>query len=171
MIQFNALAYQSYETSTLNNTAFFYANGTRMPSWIEGNVLNESSKALSTATNVIIWVKSPDTDTFLAANTGTATTNTIYMGFAGTGATTQNMLLSNTITGEAPQLSPSYAEYDDGASVFTNYWNFAGTSLPSGWTVGGGTATVDNGLTYTAGTTSSDYGIYYNTLAPSSYSP
>ena len=156
MIPFNALAYQSYETSTLNNTEFFYANGTIMPSWIEGNVLNENSNALSTATNVIIWVKSPDTNTFLPANTGTATTNTVYMGFAGTGATTQNMLLSNTITGEAPQLSPSYGEYDDGASVFNFYDNFAGTTLSSKWTVSGTDYTVNNGISIT-GSSSATY--------------
>ena len=162
MIPFNALAYQSYETTSLNNTEFFFANGTIMPSWIEGNILNESSTALSTATNVIIWVKSPNTNTFLPANTGTATTNTIYMGFAGTGATTQNMLFSNTITGEAPQLSPSYAEYDDGASVFSNYWNFAGTSLPSGWTISSGTYTQNNGITLSTSATLA-WSLWYNT--------
>ena len=162
MIPFNALAYQSYETTSLNNTEFFFANGTIMPSWIEGNILNESSTALSTATNVIIWVKSPNTDTFLTANTGTATTATVYMGFAGTGATTQNMLFSNTITGEAPQLSPSYAEYDDGASVFSNYWNFAGTSLPSGWTISSGTYTQNNGITLSTSATLA-WSLWYNT--------
>jgi len=68
--------------------------------------------------------------------------------------------------GEAPQLSPIYGEYDDGASVFNNYWNFAGTSLPSGW--GGSGYTINNGVTigsaggdYVA-TTSSAYGLNAN---------
>ena len=54
------------------------------------------------------------------------------------------MSSSGTIgIGEAPQLScpnpantigcSTYAEYDDGASVFDEYWNFSGTSLPSSW--------------------------------------
>jgi hypothetical protein len=37
-----------------------------------------------------------------------------------------------------------YGQYDNGANVFINYWNFAGTSLPSGWTGSG--YTVNNGL-------------------------
>ena len=60
--------------------------------------------------------------------------------------------MSSTLsfTGEAPQLSGSYGQYDNGASVFANYWNFSGTSL-SGWTgyTNGGTETeaASNGLT------------------------
>ncbi len=60
-----------------------------------------------------------------------------------------NVLSSSGPTGEAPQLSPTYAEYDDGASVFNFYDNFAGTSLnTSKWNSGvsGGTITVNNGL-------------------------
>jgi hypothetical protein len=72
---------------------------------------------------------------------------TIYLGFA----SKSTNLLSNSGTsgiGEAPQLSPSYAEYDDGANVFNNYWNFAGTTLPAGWTTWGTSPvyTVNNGL-------------------------
>jgi len=37
-----------------------------------------------------------------------------------------------------------YGQYDNGANVFINYWNFAGTSLPSGWTGSG--YNVNNGL-------------------------
>jgi len=59
--------------------------------------------------------------------------------------------LDGVYTGEAPQLSSTYGQYDNGANVFTNYWNFAGTSLPSGWTSyattsGGPTYSVNNGL-------------------------
>ncbi len=50
-------------------------------------------------------------------------------------------------TGEAPQLSSTYGEYDDGANIFNNYWNFAGTSLPRGWTVpSSSNYQVDNGF-------------------------
>ena len=73
----------------------------------------------------------------------------MYLGFA---AKTTN-LLSNSGTsgiGEAPQLSPTYAEYDDGASVFSFYDNFAGTSLnTSKWTYGSLTPDVNDGLTFT----------------------
>jgi len=52
--------------------------------------------------------------------------------------------------GEAPQLSPTYAEYDNGVSVFPFYDNFAGTTLSSKWTVSGITYTVNNGFSATA---------------------
>ena len=66
--------------------------------------------------------------------------------------------------GEAPQLPcgttatsscSTYAEYDDGASVFTNYWNFAGTTLPSTLTeitTSSSSFSIDNGANWlTAG--------------------
>ena len=42
IIGFNALAYSQYYTCNLNNAEFFYANGTIIPSWLEGNILNET---------------------------------------------------------------------------------------------------------------------------------
>jgi hypothetical protein len=79
------------------------------------------------------------------------------MGFASTSTN-----LFNTVNdGEAPQLTcpnPSdtascltYAEYDNGANVFTNYWDFAGTSLPNGLNEGGSTGiSFNNGLYFAA---------------------
>jgi len=58
--------------------------------------------------------------------------------------------LDGVYTGEAPQLSSTYGQYDNGAKVFTNYWNFAGTSLPSGWTssaTSSASVSVNNGIT------------------------
>ena len=106
------------------NVEFFYANGTIIPSWLENY----------TSTHALWWVKVGS----IAANSKL----TIYMGFANK---TTN-LFNNKTTGEAPQLSSTYAEYDDGANVFTNYWNFAGTSLPSGWNVSGTDYSVNNGI-------------------------
>ena len=141
MLTVNSLAYQSYESNTLANIEFFYANGTIVPSWLESGNTNSS-------TNTIYWVK--------LVNGEAATSNTlIYMGF---GAHSTSFF-SNTLTGEAPQLSSTYAEYDNGANVFTNYWNFAGTALPSGFNslASGGTYSVDNGLTLSTPATSGDY--------------
>jgi hypothetical protein len=59
-----------------------------------------------------------------------------------------------TYWGEAPQLSSSYAQYDNGAYVFSNYWNFAGASAPSGINVysSSGSVSFNNGVTIVGGT-------------------
>jgi len=128
MIQINEGNYASYIAYNGNfaNFEFFTQSGSVLPAWIESN----NSGTLT------VWVKLP--------NGIPASSNTIiYLGFV---SNTINLLSSSGTSGigEAPQLScpnpsatancPTYGEYDDGSSVFNNYWNFAGTSLPSGWT-------------------------------------
>ncbi len=50
--------------------------------------------------------------------------------------------------GEAPQLSSTYGQYDNGNYVFSVYYNFAGTTLDSRIsTINGVTLTQNNGLT------------------------
>ena len=58
-------------------------------------------------------------------------------------------------TGMAPYLSSTYGALDNGANVFNNYWNFAGTSAPSGINVysSTGSVTFNNGVTIKGGTT------------------
>ncbi|MEM3265766.1 MAG: hypothetical protein QXH07_07415 [Thermoplasmata archaeon] len=81
---------------------------------------------------------------------------TIYLQIA-----PQNTNVYNTTTtGVAPQLTSSYAQYDNGTQVFTKYWNFAGTSLPSGW-VGSG-VTVNNGISFPYSSYANDNGSYLN---------
>ncbi|MCL4396951.1 DUF2341 domain-containing protein [Candidatus Parvarchaeota archaeon] len=58
-----------------------------------------------------------------------------------------NLFNGNTV-GEAPNLSKTYGEYDNGVDVFNNYWNFAGSSLPSGWTYYNAEPTINNGLDF-----------------------
>ncbi len=145
MFTFNALAYQSYLAGSLQNIYVYNSlSGIQMPAWIEGNVLNEGqTTSLNTAANVIIWVN-------LGANTigASSSANDIY--YLGVGSTSTNFFISGNQIGEAPQLSSTYAEYDNGANVFpTLYQNFAGTSIPSGW-VSTGAVTINNG--YTIGT-------------------
>ena len=85
--------------------------------------------------NAYIWIKIP---TSIPANSSI----TIYM------------FVRNSIqypyTGIAPYLTSTYGQYDNGNNVFNIYQNFAGTSLPSGWTVVSGTSgtdyVVNNGL-------------------------
>jgi len=129
---------------TFANFEFIYQNETVIPAWIESN---QSGK-------LTIWVK-------LAKSIPADSSATIYLEPAGS----KNLLSSSGTTGigEAPQLScpnptnttncSTYAEYDDGKSVFNVYVNFAGTSL---WNNGfevfgnsGGDAIVNNRLILT----------------------
>jgi len=93
--------------------------------WIESGCNSTSTK---------IWVK--------VSTIPASSTKTIYVYYGYPSAT----LSSSGPTGEAPLLSSSYAQYDNGANVFLFYSNFAGTSLPSGWTISSGVVTVNNGL-------------------------
>ena len=125
--------YLTYNKSSAN-IEYFYANGTIIPAWIESN---DSGK-------LITWVKT--------VSIPASSHIQVYLGFA---SKSTNLLSSSGTKGlgEAPQLSPTYAEYDDGASVFNNYWNFNGTSLPSGLTAGSTiTVSVNDGITISGGT-------------------
>ena len=55
----------------------------------------------------------------------------------------------DSFRGEAPQLSATYGDYDNGADIFPFYDNFAGTSLKTGWINMGKAAepVVNNGVT------------------------
>jgi len=123
VIAVNALNYTSYIVYNNNfaNFEYFYANGTIIPAWIESN----NSNIITT------WVKLSNT---IFPNTGSSsTTNTIYLGFA---SKTTNLLSSSGTSGigEAPGISSTYGAYDDGASVFLNYFSGA---TSSGWTIAG----------------------------------
>ena len=140
MINITESNYSPYLNYSGNEANFeFLSNKTNtssfIPAWIGSN---DSGK-------LTVWLK---LNKSIAADSNT----TVYLTFA---SPSTNLLNSSGIEGigEAPELSPQYAEYDDGASVFNNYWNFAGTSLPSGLTIGetSGTYSVNNGLTITGG--------------------
>ena len=111
----NSSAYSQYEAPNLDNVEFFFQNGTIIPSWMESGNSN-------TAQQTYYWIKlgSIPADSIIK----------IYMGFAPTDVN----VLNNRTTGEAPTLSPSYGEYDDGANVFDYY--FPGGS-DAGWTLSG----------------------------------
>ena len=162
IVGFSVLEYSQYYTCNLDNAEFFFANGTIAKSWLEGNILDEqaanalctsssSPGALADSANILYWVLIP-TNAFLPANTGTATTNTLYLGWAGNVLTPANNLMDKTVTGEAPELSSSYGEYDNGADVFSLYNAFGSlTSLPAGWSTSnslGVTFTTANMLMY-----------------------
>ncbi len=126
------------------NVEFFSSTGQILDSWLENY----------TSTHAIWWVK-------LTSSIPAGSKQTIYMGFA---PTSTNLFNTNNV-GEAPQLSPTYAEYDDGIDTFNNYWNFAGTTMPSEFTNynDGGTSTVNNGLNINLASSGGYYAFVYNT--------
>ncbi len=119
-------------------------------SGVENNVSFDTVGSASTATSY--WLK---------LNSGILAHEDalIYMNFYSKSAN-----IFNTInTGEAPQLSATYGQYDDGANVFNFYDNFAGTSLNlNKWTsYGNGTLTVNNGLELLANQGDTNKGISF----------
>ena len=138
-INLNASKYSAYENSNLSNVEFYYANGTVIPSWLQGIPGKSQTLNLSSAGNALYWLK---LDKSIPANG----TMTIYMGFA----STSTNLLNNKDVGEAPNLSPTYAEYDDGNDVFNFYSDFKGNSInTTKWKVYNSTqlGIVNNSLT------------------------
>ncbi|MEM0154881.1 MAG: hypothetical protein QW814_03560, partial [Methanothrix sp.] len=126
LLHINSSAYSTAEKANLSNVEFFYGNGTVIPSWIEQN-------ATSSSTQTAYWVK-------LFSSIPANGRQIIFMGFS------KSNIFSQQITGEAPQLSPTYAEYDNGQNVFNYYTNFAGTSANTSQYTINGIATIDNGL-------------------------
>ncbi len=145
---------------TINSTNSAYINQTGKYSFQNVEFFNTTDGAIIdswlenyTTKHAIFWIKLPNG---IPANT---TLNDIAIGFA----SNDTNLFNNKTTGEAPQLSPTYAEYDNGANVFNFYDNFKETSLnKSKWNIvnnnanaSGGTYTVDNGINIKANSSSS----------------
>ena len=154
LLQFTPSSLSSYINPNCQNIAFYDSNNNKLYSWIE----NATSSTTSGGVN--IWIN-------LGSNNINPSSNiTIYMAIGN--ATTVNYLDNPSNVGAQPNYTSTYAEYDDGANVFTDYWNFAGTTLPTGWTVGSGvTVSADNGLTVSTGNTGTGY--VYNTELTAPY--
>ncbi|MEM0202310.1 MAG: hypothetical protein QXR73_03980, partial [Candidatus Micrarchaeaceae archaeon] len=109
----NASKYKQYEKSNLSNIKFTTGpadTGSAIDAWIQNNASYNSP-------NTIIWLR-------LTTPIPADSTQIVYMNFM-----PNSVMSSSGPTGEAPQLSPTYAEYDDGADVFNTYYNFSGTTL------------------------------------------
>ena len=149
MITVDSAEYSSYEATNLQNIEFFDASGSPIPSWLESGNSN-------TSTNTIYWLKLVNG---IPANSSV----TVNMGFA----SPNTNLLSTQTTGEAPQLSSTYGEYDNGANIFIHYDNFEGNSLNGNWVNCQMSAIVNNGVTlstsYNGTSTWGHAGIIYNT--------
>ncbi len=133
LLAFPSSTYGTYIKSNWNNVEFSTlpaGRGTVLEAWIESNPSNTGTTD--------VWLNLPGG---IAANSSI----TIYADFmSGT------VLSASGPTGEAPQLSSSYGQYDDGVRVFRFYDNFSGTALSSLWT-GSGNVVVNNGITIAPG--------------------
>jgi hypothetical protein len=132
-VSVNLSPFSSFINSNLSNLYFSSDIGGSqvLNSWRESGTSNTG-----TAT---YWVLLPNG---IAANSNI----TIYLQIDNV----INNDLDTTTTGVAPQLTSTYAQYDNGASVFSFYDNFAGTSLNTGkWNsyIGNGSITINNSLT------------------------
>ena len=130
MITVNALNYSNYEATNLGNIRF-YSGQQELYSWCESNCSSSSSSAL-------FWIKLPN-------GIPAQQSVTVNMTFE-----PKTVNYDGVYAGEAPQLSPSYGEYDNGASVFNFYDNFAGSGLSNKWIPDAIIYSVNNGFTATA---------------------
>ena len=149
--------YSAFLNQDLSNTFFSSdtAGSTVVTSWLEsGNTYPFNS--------VNFWLYLPD-------GIGASSSITVYLQVDLSGANHFN----DTTTGVAPQLSSTYAEYDDGANIFNYYQRWGGLSaLPANWS-----SVLDTVITFnsdyteiaSAPTTGGWYGIYLNPI-PSSLS-
>ena len=126
LLHVNSSDYSTAEKANLSNVEFFYGNGTVIPAWIEQN-------ATSSSKQTAYWIK-------LLSSIPAKGRQIVYMGFS------NSDIFSQHTTGEAAQLSPKYAEYDNGQNVFNYYTDFAGISANTSQYTVNGVATIDNGL-------------------------
>ena len=131
MITFNSLNYSVYEASNLGNIRF-YQGSSELYSWCE-------SSCSSSLTNTIFWVKIPN-------GIAAMSIAQINLTFA---ATTSNY--DDNYAGQAPSLSSGYGMYDNGAKVFSLY--FDGNTNPSAFGPASGvTVAQATGVTYGSST-------------------
>jgi hypothetical protein len=143
----SSAAYNAYEANDLGNVRFQY-DGRNIPSWCEVNCYATSTS------NAIFWVKLP----VALQATGTAGNSiTVWMRFLSTSTE-----YDGVDAGEAPQLSPSYGEYDNGVRLFNYYQSFAGNALPSGWAATNALTVVDNGISISHGSAYTTAPIFYS---------
>lgn len=134
MLTIDSRSYGAYINSAWSNVEFLYPSGTAIPAWIE-------SGATNTSTATLVWLRLNAIPASSAISIGMVIFNTGC-----------SLLSSTGPLGEAPQLSPTYAAYDDGSLVFSFYDNFAGTAISAGYKlISGATIQQNNGLSICCG--------------------
>ncbi len=127
--------------AAFQNVEFFNGTtGSVIPSWLENYSFSKNY--------ALYW---------LNLSNGVPASSTIASVYVGFASNTTNLFNTNTV-GEAPELSATYGQYDNGAQLFKFYDNFAGSSLSAKWTVSGSwTYSVSNKISVTASPGSGDY--------------
>ena len=134
MIVINSTQYSQWENSNLSNVFFESGNHTNViPSWLESG--NSSSD-----NNTTYWLR-------INSTLPSQTTLVVDLAFGTLGVN----FFNNYATGEAPQLSTVYGQYDDGSHVFNFYDNFSGTVLKGSLWSSTGSFAISNGITFTTG--------------------
>lgn len=141
MITINPSLYTSLEATDLGNVRFYssISGGVfsgELTSWLESY---SGSATPNNATSAVFWLNIP-------GGIGALGSFTAYMSF-------QNVAteFDGVFAGEAPNLSPAYAQYDNGANVFLAYFN--GNTPTSAFNVYSGyTLSQAIGISYTTGT-------------------
>lgn len=127
-VTIDPMIYNRFLNRNLSNILFTYQNGTPVNAWIQSNATNSS-------TRTGVWL-----------NLGGELNRTLYMLVYPENV---SMLGKGSYVGEAPQLSPVYGEFDNGARVFPFYDDFEGTTLNASTWQWSGTVqnfTISNGL-------------------------
>ena len=132
MITVDMSNYSTYANSNLSNVFFTDSSGNILNSWLESGNSN-------TSTSTIFWVNLPFS---IGANSSV----TINMCFD---STTANDFNTTTI-GEAPHLTSTYAQYDNGSNVFPVYFN---GNTTSNWSVSSEISLSQTTATFTNGNT------------------
>jgi len=140
----------------LIQTTLQYPSGVRFWSPIDG-WLYGWLESLSSTNQANIWVKIPSS---IPANG----VYQIYM------VEDSSLNFDGVYWGEAPQLSSTYAQYDNGANLFPVYYNFAGTTLDSRISaISGVTLTQNNGLSVAVSITTTTFYILTTSSATSPF--
>jgi hypothetical protein len=154
IVTFNPSMYSSNEAPDLGNIRFCSDPAcTTWSAWLE----NCSPSCGTSATTATVWV---NLESSIPANKGTLT---IYMNFLVTDTN-----FDSTYWGEAPQLSSSYGQFDNGADVFNLYDDFKGTTLDTSIWNHEGSYTVNNGVSLA--TSTPGIGCYVNNYENNIYS-
>ncbi|MGD0477191.1 MAG: hypothetical protein ABSB29_03360 [Nitrososphaerales archaeon] len=122
----------TYLNAQSSNVVFFDDAGNPLHAWME-------TFAATSDVADMVWVQLNST------GIPASSARTIYMGLY---STSTNNFNPNGNWGEAPTITATYGQYDNGAQVFAFYDNFAGTTISSAWNTTGaaGYYTVDNGV-------------------------